>query len=829
MSQVGGYTAPFFRQQFFNSFGQPLGGGRIEFYSAGSAVPKAVYAHKDLSGSLGNVLTFDAGGSPVQYFMSPDGEYDIKIYDQFNVLVANPLRIDGGSGTGNPFPDPTNPGFLYWDGATYSWKEVTTYPDPNNSGYLHYDVGTGTYSWVSLDNITGDHKVMVDQFDTHPDYLTNKIVDGDGIVVEGVVDSTRYLRLNSMGKLKVDVADTNDYLNVKFQDTSTVNWSVSNHKMQATVGTGITDALYKVKSLGTDTASYLYAKFQDADVVKNIDANGVISFTLAGEIQPHGLAGGDLTGYYPDPLVKELSGLGVSWGSLDAKYTNGNPFIPGWGVLSLSFKTAQGFGLLISEYGNLYVTKDGGLTWVSAGYSISSGGTTRDIEYGQVTATNTGWAAIGNNSVYFFEDIPANYDGNGIPLQSAWVSGGFSITGADIAYSSTAGKWLFAEQLPGMSYCQYLNTGTITVSKVIPSGSGNNVGGIFVESNTGRIVYFERGTGRVWWAEANNFNDAADWTEVLHGTTPILKSIYPQMADNDGVGAGVSMGGTSAFAGNVVICTTNVADEASYMMGFDRGTLPSLWNITTDGINWFGTTVDAVDPCIYQLWIGSIPAHRQFIAEKGAVVYGKLTLPDLANAPYLGTDAWGNVVAKSAPSGASGDGYACTMQVANAIQTLAPNLISRSELITLFVPFSSQRIYQGSQTKFGCFMSQGGTGQLRFTLRDEQYRIIAASYYTTNPTSQVFLQLDCGEVWDPATHTSVPTYDLEIGGRYYLGILWDANGIQMTGDDAVQTVNTSPLPALKVDNLASMAVLTQLTGGSESKMRPFVRVLTKVA
>lgn len=177
-------------------------------------------------------------------------------------------------------------------------------------------------------------------------------------------------------------------------------------------------------------------------------------------------------------------------------------------------------------------------------------------------------------------------------------------------------------------------------------------------------------------------------------------------------------------------------------------------------------------------------------------------------------------------SNPSGRSYASTMYVANAIQALAPNLISRSELITLFVPTTDIKAIQGVSTKFGCFMTQGGTGQICFTLRDEQYRLIAESYLRTNPLPQVFLELDCGAVYDPATGLSVPNYQLVCGGRYYLGILWDANGIQMTGDDAVQTVNTSPAPAWKVDNLPSMNAVAQLTGGSESKMRPFIRMLT---
>lgn len=177
-------------------------------------------------------------------------------------------------------------------------------------------------------------------------------------------------------------------------------------------------------------------------------------------------------------------------------------------------------------------------------------------------------------------------------------------------------------------------------------------------------------------------------------------------------------------------------------------------------------------------------------------------------------------------SNPSGRTYASTMYIANAVQTLAPNLIVRSELITLFVPTTDIKVIQGVSSKFGCFLSQGGTGTMSFTLRDENYKLIAQSYDTTNPLPQVFLELNCGVVYDPATGLSVPNYTLVCGGRYYLGILWDANGIQLLGDDAVQNNNTQPYTAYKVDNLASSTAIAQLSGGGESKQRPFIRLLT---
>lgn len=171
-------------------------------------------------------------------------------------------------------------------------------------------------------------------------------------------------------------------------------------------------------------------------------------------------------------------------------------------------------------------------------------------------------------------------------------------------------------------------------------------------------------------------------------------------------------------------------------------------------------------------------------------------------------------------SNPSGGHYASTMYVANAIHTLAPNLIVRSELICLFVPTTDFKVTLASL--FGCFLSQTGTGQLRFTLRDDQYRLIANSTTVSNPAPSVFLELQCANIQNPITAAPLTEYLLDAGGRYYLGINWNANGIQLLGDDAVQNTNIQPYPAYKVDNLSS--VPQQLTGGGESKQRVFVRL-----
>lgn len=86
------YTFPFFHQRYFDNDGNPLAGGSLTFYSAGSTVLKPIYL--DQSGvQAANPLPLDSTGLPIKQYFGEAGEYDIYVKDSNGVIIDKKLRI----------------------------------------------------------------------------------------------------------------------------------------------------------------------------------------------------------------------------------------------------------------------------------------------------------------------------------------------------------------------------------------------------------------------------------------------------------------------------------------------------------------------------------------------------------------------------------------------------------------------------------------------------------------------------------------------------------------------------------------------------------------
>lgn len=180
---------PFYNQQFFDNSGKPLSGGKLYTYTAGSTtLPKSLYYDEALTTPTPNPLILDSAGRPDTYYMTSGG-YNIMLKSSSDVLIDS------------------------WDNQY------------------------GTTSNGSGGSSSDSYKIMVDQYDTNPDYIVNKLNSGDGIDVVEVIAATRTLEINSQGKVKTNSVDTIDYLGNKFTDSNTIKWSVVGNKMVGTVET----------------------------------------------------------------------------------------------------------------------------------------------------------------------------------------------------------------------------------------------------------------------------------------------------------------------------------------------------------------------------------------------------------------------------------------------------------------------------------------------------------------------------------------------------------------------------------------------------------------
>lgn len=166
--------------------------------------------------------------------------------------------------------------------------------------------------------------------------------------------------------------------------------------------------------------------------------------------------------------------------------------------------------------------------------------------------------------------------------------------------------------------------------------------------------------------------------------------------------------------------------------------------------------------------------------------------------------------------------YMPTMDPAAAINTMIPSLTgTRNEICVVAVPRVNMKINASSM--FACAISQGGTGTLIMTLRDSNYNKIASSVAVTNPTGSALLTAAINELEDPITHNAITEYELLSSNVYFLGVNYSINGAAYLGLSASQNMNVTPISAKKFDNLSSAP--DTLSGGSETLIRPFVRIV----
>ena len=220
-------TLPAFWQKYTGPDGKPLSGGKLYFFVAGSTtIPKAVYSDHENANPITQPVVLDASGLAPQYF-AESGLYCIVLKDSVGAMVATRDYVES----------------------------------PASSG-----------------SATGDHKIALASDDTNPGYALEKIKEGEGIQITGVMASQKYLRITCLGMAKVSVGGNMRYLGTAFADSESVTWSVAADSITASVSASYVRGLatYKVccDAEDVDAPGYLIEKMVSQTILITSESSG---------------------------------------------------------------------------------------------------------------------------------------------------------------------------------------------------------------------------------------------------------------------------------------------------------------------------------------------------------------------------------------------------------------------------------------------------------------------------------------------------------------------------------------------------------------------------
>ncbi len=373
---------------------------------------------------------------------------------------------------------------------------------------------------------------------------------------------------------------------------------------------------------------------------------------------PSGLAGGDLAGTYPDPVVKQLTGIstamvaktpgfayptdpaltGIGAGYI---YVNGVA-VKAWGAISFAGHirwSTDNWESSFEDNGLFAHGSSFGRSWNAFSF-VQSG-----ADYYWVAGDGT------NQSIYMAKHIPANYATNGAILTNAWIK---------VDYPSS--DYVNNRLMPS-------NVGDIATANGVTCWVGNS-------SYIGRTTDFSSYTSPAITAYMNTGGIATDgydtWLVVIKDTGELHMSTGNQatsweMLTNvvvDGVATGhlphpkgEQWGSILCSYGTWIAAVYSASDHGtghiSYAYsndGYNWTTVSNsdivFFSAASNGVSWFATNPvpNSANP-VFQLLISEIPAHKKLIAEQGIAVAGNTNLVDLPNAPFLSTDQYGKIYA----------------------------------------------------------------------------------------------------------------------------------------------------------------------------------------
>lgn len=293
---MSGYLTSWFFQQYRLANGLPNSGGSLTTYANQTSIPKSLYYDVDLQNPCPNPLPLDSAGFAPEYYLGL-GLYTFVVKDSLGNIIATRDNVAGILSTQD----------LNSISATSAAYRVKIDDNDTNPGYLWNKLSatdtidfTNTGDKIAI-NVKNAYKIKGTSSDSTPGYLVDKI------------GNTSTIQLSvSAEKLYAE------YVGIQpvFEDSPTISWITSGNSVSASViDSG------KVKISSGDTLEYLEDKIQAGSGIvftqtedingKQIHISTTNSTTNAGKVK---VTSADSLEYLSD---KFIAGPGISISASD--------------------------------------------------------------------------------------------------------------------------------------------------------------------------------------------------------------------------------------------------------------------------------------------------------------------------------------------------------------------------------------------------------------------------------------------------------------------------------------------------------------------------------
>jgi hypothetical protein len=184
--------------QLFDDNGDPLSGGKIYTYAAGTTTPKTTFT--DYLGSTANpnpIILDAAGRTPDEIWLTYGDAYKFIVKDSNDTLIGTYDHIDG-------IP-PVNINLIRLYGAVSGYVELKA-PDVAGANTVTFPAATGTVALTESPAFTGTTAVAT--LTASENITGSKTISGRLLSASQTVNIDQYLYMSGTGQMKVPVGST---------------------------------------------------------------------------------------------------------------------------------------------------------------------------------------------------------------------------------------------------------------------------------------------------------------------------------------------------------------------------------------------------------------------------------------------------------------------------------------------------------------------------------------------------------------------------------------------------------------------------------------------